>query len=95
MESAPEVKITYTSHRDWRIIFPLFIIALIIEYVYLFFFAWPATENLARNAQRAGPNVVKSINNSMTQIVNAAATAAVAATNAVTIATNAITGKPK
>ena len=75
MESTPEVKIIYTSHRYWRIVFPLFIIALIVEYAYLFFFAWPATENLARNAQRAGPNVVASIKN--------AAVAAVAAKNAV------------
>ena len=99
MESAPEVKITYTSHRYWRIIFPIFIIGLIVEYAYLFFFAWPATENLARNAQRAGPNVVKSINNSMTQIANAAAAAATVvrknAVAAATTATTALTGKPK
>jgi hypothetical protein len=97
MDSAPEVKITYTSHRYWRIVFPLFVLALIAEYVYLFFFAWPATENLARNAQRAGPNVVASINNSMKQIANAATAAAnavkknaaAAAATAVTATTNA------
>lgn len=100
MDSTPEVKITYTSHRYWRIVFPLFVLALIAEYVYLFFFAWPATENLARNAQRAGPNVVASISNSMKQIVNTAtvaanavkknaSAAATAAATAVTATTNA------
>ena len=92
MESAPEVKITYTSHRFWRIVFPLFVVALIVEYAYLFFFAWPASENLARNAQRAGPAVVASINNSMKQIANAAtATANSIKKNAVAAATAAAT----
>ena len=63
----PEVKITYTSHRYWRVVFPLFIVGLIIEYAYLFFFAWPAEDNLARNARQAGPAVVKSINTMMNQ----------------------------
>ena len=70
----PEVKITYTSHRYWRVVFPLFIVGLIIEYAYLFFFAWPAEDNLARNARQAGPNVAASIKNIMQKATNSIAT---------------------
>jgi hypothetical protein len=65
MERQQEIKVTFTSHRFWRIIFPIIILILLFEYGYLFFVAWPASENLARTAGRLGSNVVASINRNM------------------------------
>ena len=52
MDDTPDVKITYTSHRYWRIIFPLFALLIIFEYILLFFF-YPASTDLAILANNA------------------------------------------
>jgi hypothetical protein len=63
MDDTPDVKITYTSHRYWRIIFPLFVLLIIIQYIVIFLY-FPASTDLgiiAANA-RAGFNFRKMIN---------------------------------
>ena len=53
MDDAPDVKVTYTSYRYWRIIFPLFVLVLVIEYLVLFF-VYPASANLGVMANITG-----------------------------------------
>ncbi len=54
MDDSPDLKVTYTSHRYWRIIFPLFVLLIIIEYIVIFMF-FPGSTDLgiiATNARR-------------------------------------------
>lgn len=54
MDDSPDLKVTYTSHRYWRIIFPLFALLIIIEYIVIFIY-YPASTDLgiiSANAKR-------------------------------------------
>ena len=64
-DNTSDVTITYTSHRYWRIIFPLFVLVLVIEYLVLFFM-YPASANLGMLANITG--VKNSINGRMNAV---------------------------
>ncbi len=64
-DNTPDVTITYTSHRYWRIIFPLFVLVLVIEYLVLFFM-YPASGNLGMMANITG--VKNAINTRMNAV---------------------------
>jgi hypothetical protein len=63
MDDTPDVTITYTSHRYWRIIFPLFALLIIIEYIVIFFY-FPASTDLGiiKSYSNSGFNFQKMIN---------------------------------
>ena len=86
-----EKNIQYTSFRYWRIIVPLFALAIIAEYVLLFFF-YPASTNTARVITNL--NLTKSVNSAIANAAKAtAATAATAANASVKVVASAL-GSP-
>ncbi len=63
MDDTPDVTITYTSHRYWRIIFPLFVLLIIFEYIIIFIY-FPASTDLGiiKSYAKSGFNFQKTIN---------------------------------
>lgn len=59
----PDVKVTYTSHRYWRIIFPLFALLIIFEYIVIFFM-FPASTDIGIIAENARQGFKRVANNS-------------------------------
>ncbi len=86
-----EKNIQYTSFRYWRIVVPLFALAIIAEYVLLFFF-YPASTNTARVITNL--NLTKSVNSAIANAAKVtAATAAKAANASVQVVASAL-GNP-